>query len=173
MPLSHPDAQMRSQFPAVWKLGALPGRRQGVCAGLVKCSFMLFVPYSFSWQCSPGRISYGGKIILALMLLCFSFFCFGQTTKDTAPSVPSPVYRSLKKDSKKIFRKKRESPKTLEEEVADFRKRMIKVGRRKKREMKKLEHPKYSDPLYFGHRRPPKKRPAHKRKFCKECGIIH
>jgi hypothetical protein len=33
--------------------------------------------------------------------------------------------------------------------------------------------PQYSDPSYFGHKRPPKKRPANKMKFCKECGIRH
>ena len=27
--------------------------------------------------------------------------------------------------------------------------------------------------MYFGHKRPPKKRPANKMKFCKECGIRH
>ncbi len=33
--------------------------------------------------------------------------------------------------------------------------------------------PRYTDPLYFGHKKPPKKRPVGKQKLCKECGIRH
>ena len=43
--------------------------------------------------------------------------------------------------------------------------------RRKNEKM--LMTPQYSDPSYFGHKRPPKKRPPNKMKFCKECGIRH
>lgn len=45
----------------------------------------------------------------------------------------------------------------------------------KKREQNErmLDKPQYSDPMYFGHKRPPKKRKAGKMKFCKECGIKH
>ncbi len=35
------------------------------------------------------------------------------------------------------------------------------------------EDPTYGDPMYFGHKRKPKKRPPGKRKFCKECGMVH
>jgi hypothetical protein len=38
---------------------------------------------------------------------------------------------------------------------------------------KELKKPQYSDPLYFGHKRPPKKRPLGKTKYCKECGLKH
>ncbi len=33
--------------------------------------------------------------------------------------------------------------------------------------------PRFTDHLYFGHKKPPKKRPVGKQKFCKECGIRH
>lgn len=33
--------------------------------------------------------------------------------------------------------------------------------------------PQYSNPAYFGHKKKPKKRKRGKRKFCKECGIVH
>jgi len=38
---------------------------------------------------------------------------------------------------------------------------------------RKMEKPQYSDPLYFGHKRKPKIRPVGKRKYCKECEIVH
>ncbi|MCS6969161.1 MAG: hypothetical protein RMJ44_10430 [Cytophagales bacterium] len=46
----------------------------------------------------------------------------------------------------------------------------LKERRKIAEEMKK---PQYSNKMYFGHKRPPKKRPVHKRKFCKVCGIVH
>lgn len=38
---------------------------------------------------------------------------------------------------------------------------------------KEMEKPQYSDPTYFGHKKPPKKRPPGKKRFCKECGMVH
>jgi hypothetical protein len=42
-----------------------------------------------------------------------------------------------------------------------------------KAEQKMADSPQYTDKMYFGHKRPPKKRPLGKRKFCKECGMKH
>jgi len=46
-----------------------------------------------------------------------------------------------------------------------------------KRELRRLakmkKKPQYSDPLYFGHKKKPKKRPPGKQKYCKECGMRH
>ena len=55
----------------------------------------------------------------------------------------------------------------------EFEARMVKTVkaiRKREREMKK---PQYSDPMYFGHKRPPKKHKAGQLKYCKECGIRH
>ncbi len=38
---------------------------------------------------------------------------------------------------------------------------------------KEMKKPQYYNPLYFGHKKPPKKRKTGKRKFCKECAIVH
>jgi hypothetical protein len=38
---------------------------------------------------------------------------------------------------------------------------------------KEMKKPQYSDPLYFGHKQKPKKRPPGKKKYCHECGIRH
>ncbi|MDV3309465.1 MAG: hypothetical protein LOY03_11680 [Cyclobacteriaceae bacterium] len=50
---------------------------------------------------------------------------------------------------------------------------MERVAKARKRAEKELAKPQYSDPMYFGHKRPPKKRPPGKMKYCKECGIRH
>jgi hypothetical protein len=55
----------------------------------------------------------------------------------------------------------------------EFYARMAEVQKNRVKSEKMMEKPQYSDPLYFGHRRPPKKRSPGKMKFCKECGIKH
>ncbi len=51
--------------------------------------------------------------------------------------------------------------------------RLEQLEKTRRENEKMMDKPQYSDPMYFGHKRPPKKRPAHKMKFCKECGIRH
>jgi len=58
---------------------------------------------------------------------------------------------------------------TYEEYVARM-KRTVKMIRKNERLMKK---PQYSNPMYFGHKRPPKKHKPSKMRFCTECGIRH
>lgn len=121
-----------------------------------------------------------------MMLKYFSFIFFlillsggvyGQTTRDAdaPPAVPFPRYQAEKVENKglfngffkRLFKKKEQDP------VAEFRQRMKKVYKQKAKEEKLAEKPQYSNPLYFGHKKPPKKRPLGKRKYCEECGIVH
>lgn len=51
--------------------------------------------------------------------------------------------------------------------------RVEEVAKMRKTNARLAKKPQYSDPMYFGHKRPPKKNPPHKMKFCKECGIRH
>jgi hypothetical protein len=55
----------------------------------------------------------------------------------------------------------------------EFYKRVEKVAREKQRMLRKMAAPQYSNPLYFGHKRPPKKHIASRMRYCKECGIRH
>jgi hypothetical protein len=47
------------------------------------------------------------------------------------------------------------------------------IAKEKQKTLKKMAAPQYSNPLYFGHKRPPKRNAIHKMKYCKECGIRH
>lgn len=58
----------------------------------------------------------------------------------------------------------------LQQEYYD---RMEQVVKTRRKAEKIMEKPQYSDPMYFGHKRPPKKRKPSRMKFCKECGIRH
>jgi len=47
------------------------------------------------------------------------------------------------------------------------------IAKEKQKTLKKMAAPQYANPLYYGHKRPPKRNPVHKMKYCKECGIRH
>jgi hypothetical protein len=100
-------------------------------------------------------------------------FGFGQSTRDVnAPEVPAPRYEASKKKKQNIFQRlfKKDA---YDQEVADFRKRMKNVNKQRRKDEKLAQKPQYSNPLYFGHKKPPIKRPPGERKFCKECGLRH
>lgn len=76
-----------------------------------------------------------------------------------------------KKDSRGLFA--RLFNKDLDNKVDEFDERMKQNAKRDKKMRRKMDHPMYSDPSYFGHKKKPKIRPVGKKKFCKECGIKH
>jgi hypothetical protein len=51
--------------------------------------------------------------------------------------------------------------------------RVEKVAKEKQRMLRKMDEPQYTNPLYYGHKRPPKRHEVHKMRYCKECGIRH
>ncbi len=119
------------------------------------------------------------KGVLGLVLLFFlSLSGISQTTRDVAPTPPKPAYQTSKKVKqepsffKRIFSKKQEIQ-TGQEEIIEFRNRMAKNSKEKAKQEKKNAKPQYQNPLYFGHKKPPKKRENGKKKFCKECGLTH
>ena len=57
--------------------------------------------------------------------------------------------------------------------VQEYQQRMKQNARKYDKIERQKDKPQYSDPMYFGHKRKPKKRPVGKRKFCKVCGIEH
>ena len=88
------------------------------------------------------------------------------------------------KEEKKITRKKRpaskipkKSPASFKSLKEDYKKRIKRQAKEAKKEAKKVAQQRrkrrYNDPLYFGHKRKPKRRPLGKKKLCKACGIVH
>lgn len=61
----------------------------------------------------------------------------------------------------------------FDKKVEEYEERMKEKSKEYKKLARLMEKPQYSDPSYFGHKHKPKKRPPGKRKFCKECGIVH
>jgi len=88
--------------------------------------------------------------------------------------------QSLQKEKAKRAHtpKKRKSfvykrPKVRHTAQYEFYARVEQAAKDRQRLMRKMDAPQFSNPLYYGHKRPPKKRPPHKMRYCKECGIRH
>lgn len=80
---------------------------------------------------------------------------------------------NAKASKKKKGKKSDMKLKTYAQTQAEFEQRMKKVAKEHRKRDKEMQKPQYSDPTYFGHKKPPKIRPVGKRKMCKECGIVH
>jgi len=102
--------------------------------------------------------------------------CFAQKKNKTSKNESQatsvgPYYPEANKYIPK--KKRRKGGLTYNEAQNDFYDQRQLVAKQKRKAEKILEGPDYSNPTYFGHKRPPKKRSADKMKFCKVCGIRH
>ncbi len=121
------------------------------------------------------------RVILMVFIVLITADSFAQSHKhkkkaekktETAqqPTSRDPSYSEKEYAPKASHKSSRGPTYGLEEE---YYQRMAELGKTRKKNERLLAKPQYSDPLYFGHKRPPKKRKPSKMKFCKECGIRH
>ena len=111
-------------------------------------------------------------------MITVSTGALAQSTRDVAPEPSAPVYHNTKPKEKssfaKFFKNKKADGRTLPYETrADFEKRMKIVAKRKAAEARMKKKPQYSNNLYFGHKRKPKKHKLGKKKYCKICEFAH
>jgi hypothetical protein len=119
------------------------------------------------------------RVILSMLLIASVLTSFGQSRKqrkaDEAQQGPTTLDPLPKVDRHipKHARKRVESKGPTYNSEREYYERVEAFGKTRRKNEKMMMSPQYSDPSYFGHKRPPKKRPPHKMKFCKECGIRH
>jgi len=89
----------------------------------------------------------------------------GQSTS-LQPNLPTKVY------APKATKKKKKNNVTYDARD-NFYDRIEELERSKRKNDKKMKAPEYSNFQYYGHKKPPKKRPPEKMKYCKICGIRH
>jgi len=119
------------------------------------------------------------SIFILVLLLALSQVVWAQSKtkkkQEAAPAQPSsltPYYPEKTKEAEK--KKTKKSGRKVTYDARDkFYDRMEQVAKDNRKAEKEMQKPQYSDPSYFGHKRPPKKRPAGKMKYCKECGLRH
>lgn len=92
-----------------------------------------------------------------------------ETQSSGQPSSLSPYYPQ----EEKAPQKKKSSGKVTYNAEQKYYDRVEAIAKQERKNEKEMEKPENSDPLYFGHKKPPKKRPPHKMKYCKVCGIRH
>lgn len=98
-----------------------------------------------------------------------------QRSNSFRPNIPEEK-QVIKKNTKKKKNKNTFTAlfsKQLDDKVEQFYQRQEDNAKRNRKIQRKMDHPQYSDFSYFGHKKKPKIRPVGKRKFCKECGIVH
>ncbi len=91
----------------------------------------------------------------------------------SASSVDIRSENSIFMDTKKSAVKRKADVKTMDDLKQEAKERMMANAKKNEKIAKEMEKPQYSDPSYFGHKNPPKKRKPGKKKFCKECKIRH
>lgn len=113
-------------------------------------------------------------IPVLLLLAAQSAIAQSEKKKETSeqPSSLTPYYPEKSKETTKTKRKK-STGKVTYDARDKFYDRMEQVAKDNRKAEKELQKPQYSDPSYFGHKKPPKRRPAGKLKYCKECGMRH
>jgi hypothetical protein len=96
-----------------------------------------------------------------------------EETTNGQPSSLTPYYPEKQKSAEKKKTTRKSGRKVTYNARDKFYDRMETVAKENRKAEKELKKPQYSDPSYFGHKRPPKRRPAGKLKYCKECGLRH
>lgn len=112
---------------------------------------------------------------LLTVFLFVGFTAFGQNSVHLEPEKKAGT--TLKLSSKKDLKSKPHLAHPYDwyfnQKVKEYEERMEADAKKYKKMAKLLKKPQYSDPSYFGHKHKPKKHRPGKRKYCKECGIVH
>lgn len=116
--------------------------------------------------------SFQGGLILGALIVFSSGSIQGQNYP-SGPTSLSPAVQPVYKIDKRTRQVKRVQPNVRHSAEYKFYDRVQQAAKMKKKALRKLAKPQYTNPLYFGHKNPPKKRPPHKMRFCEECGIRH
>lgn len=82
------------------------------------------------------------------------------------PNLPTKVY------APKVSKKKKGKTEKVDDRER-FYDRMDDLAKTRRKNEKMRDLPQYNNFQYFGHKKPPKKRPPEKMKYCKICGIRH
>lgn len=112
------------------------------------------------------------KKVVFLLVFCIAALAVKAQSNQPAnpnsqqPSLPTKVY------APKVSKKKKGKAVTYDARD-QFYDRMEGLGKAKAKNEKKMLKPEYSKIQYFGHKKPPKKRPPEKMKYCKICGLRH
>jgi len=117
-----------------------------------------------------------------VLIICFcltiglAFSASGQSRKekkeDNYDRGATYEIKTSKKSTKKA-KSREDIYKSYDRKVIEHEERVEANSKRYKKISKEMKKPQFTDPTYFGHKKPPKKRPPGKKKFCKQCQMWH
>lgn len=116
------------------------------------------------------------KTVLFIAALLINYSLLAQDSRSVGgKSKNKTVFISQSKQATALLEAYRNHPYTIyyDNLIVEYEKRMKTNAHKYKVMARKMKKPQYSDFSYFGHKRKPKKRAVGKRKFCKECEIVH
>jgi hypothetical protein len=123
------------------------------------------------------------KRFLSVSVMAVTFSAaYGQSQKEFSgpyPNAPPTSTASEPTHQKDVYTHHRIKPfkwkRTNVKRTAqyEFYKRVEEAAKEHQRILRKLHRPQYSDFLYYGHKRKPKKHSPDQMRYCKECGIRH
>jgi len=124
------------------------------------------------------------RILLIISCLLIGFGTFAQKPKKKKRSKDATEQSTLEPNSldpaysgaeipREPKKKKSKSKGPTYDSQQDYYDRMLAVAKERDKAEREMAKPQYSNPMYFGHKRPPKKHKPGKMKYCKECGIRH
>ena len=116
------------------------------------------------------------NILLFIAIIFINFSSLAQDSRIVASTAKkSTNFLSYSEQVEALLELYRNHPYTIyyDNLIVEYEKRMKTNVHKHKVLARKMKKPQYSDPSYFGHKRKPKKRAVGKRKFCKECEIVH
>ena len=115
-------------------------------------------------------------IILFVLLCLLPLSGYAQRKKKQSQSQSTtvqPYYPSASYEPKAPKRKKRKSTGPTYNARDEFYDRVDKLEKERNKSERMAEKPQYGNKRYFGHKRPPRKRPPSKMRYCRVCGIRH
>ena len=118
-------------------------------------------------------------IITITVILVAVSSAFAQSSRkkkrqdDVPPMQPNSVDPNYQRQESKQKKTKHSTVKPSRNPEQEFYERMAEIEKTRRKNERIMDDPQYSDPMYFGHKKPPKKHKPGKMKFCKVCGIRH
>ncbi len=97
----------------------------------------------------------------------------GPFPKESKPTIREPVYKKGVFSPHRAKSYKLKKQKVTHSAQYEFYERVEQAAKDREKLLKKLAKPQYSNFLYYGHKRKPKKHAPNKMKYCPECGIRH
>lgn len=127
--------------------------------------------YAFIVSCEMRK-----NTILFIATFLINYSLLAQDSRSVGDkSKNNVVFLTQSKQATTLLEAYRNHPYTIyyDNLIVEYEKRMKANVHKYKVMARKMKKPQYSDPSYFGHKRKPKKRAVGKRKYCKECEIVH